>query len=142
MAKKKPTSFPATHELGELLIQAAAEMEAHQGWDQHGERPTDVARAFVDLLFETDGKKTRDDFAEAREKDPYHSDPEIMGGTPVFCGTQVPVSCLFDWLGKGAAIDTFVDHYPTVSREAAISVLASAKRLLEEDAYFSAELAR
>lgn len=142
MTKKKPTSFPATHELGELLIKAAAEMEAHKGWDQHGERPSEVARAFVDLLFETGGEPIQPGLAEAADKKAYHSDPEIMGGTPVFCGTRVPVSCLFDYLQAGESIGMFLDQYPTVSKETAIALLNSAKLLLEEDAYFAAEFGR
>lgn len=142
MAKKKPKSLPATHELGDLLIQAAEEMEAHQGWDQDGERPSDVARAFVALLFETESKPMQDGLAPAMDNEAYHSDPEIMGGTPVFRGTRVPVSCLFDFVGAGDSVNTFVDQYPTVSKEAVISLLNAAKRLLEEDAYLAAELAR
>ncbi|RZT05654.1 Uncharacterized conserved protein, DUF433 family [Duganella sp. CF402] len=142
MAKKKPTSFPATHELGELLLKAAAEMEAQKGWDQHGERPSEVARAFVDLLFETEGQPMPGNFAEATDKKSYHSDPEIMDGTPVFCGSRVPISCLFDYLGAGESLDVFLDQYPTVSKEAAISLLNAAKQLLEEDAYFAAEFGR
>ncbi|MTV39073.1 DUF433 domain-containing protein [Duganella radicis] len=72
----------------------------------------------------------------------YHSDPEIMGGAPVFRGASVPVSCLFACLETGQSIDAFLDQYPTVPREVAISLLNSAQQLLEEDAYFSAELAR
>lgn len=142
MTKKKPKSCPATHELGDLLIQAAEEMEAHKGWDQSGERPSDVARAFVALLFESEGKPMQDNLAPAMDNEAYHSDPEIMSGAPVFRGTRVPVCCLFDYLGAGDSIDTFIDQYPTVSKEAVISLLKTAKRLLEEDAYLAAELAR
>ncbi|TYQ05463.1 UNVERIFIED_ORG: uncharacterized protein DUF433 [Zoogloea ramigera] len=39
-----------------------------------------------------------------------HSDPEIMGGKPVFLGTRVPVSYLFDYLGAGESIEIFLDH--------------------------------
>jgi uncharacterized protein (DUF433 family) len=142
MSKKKPTAFRATHTLEGLLLQAAAEMEAQNAWNQNGERPTDVARAFVALLFEGQGQPIKDDFTEEMEAKAYHSAPEIMGGTPVFRGTRVPVACLFDYLEAGESIDVFLDQYPTVAKEAAIDSLQAAKRLLEEDAHFIAELAR
>ena len=49
-------------------------------------------------------------------------DPEIMGGTPVFSGTRVPVQSLFDWL-ETETIDEFLDNFPSVSRDQALSVL-------------------
>lgn len=52
-----------------------------------------------------------------------HSHPEIMSGTPVFVGTRVPVQALFDHLGEGAAIDEFLDSFPTVTREQALGFL-------------------
>jgi uncharacterized protein (DUF433 family) len=52
-----------------------------------------------------------------------HSDPEIMGGTPVFVGTRVPLRNLFDYLEGGYTLDEFLDHFPSVSREQAITVL-------------------
>ena len=51
------------------------------------------------------------------------SDPEIMGGTPVFKGTRVPIKYLLDWLGGGYTLDEFLDNYPSVSREQAKDVL-------------------
>ena len=58
------------------------------------------------------------------------SDPEIMGGTPCFRGTRVPVDSLIDYLEAGDSLDEFLDNFPTVSREAAISALEEAKALL------------
>jgi uncharacterized protein (DUF433 family) len=52
-----------------------------------------------------------------------HSDPEILGGTPVFVGTRVPLRNLFDYLERGHDIDEFLDAFPSVSREQAIAVL-------------------
>lgn len=53
-----------------------------------------------------------------------HSNPEIMGGTPVFVGTRVPLRNLFDYLEDGAyTLDAFLDDFPGVSREQAIAVL-------------------
>lgn len=57
-------------------------------------------------------------------------DPEILGGTPVFRGTRVPFQALLDYLEGGQTLDEFLDDFPTVSREAAISTLELAKSLL------------
>ena len=46
-----------------------------------------------------------------------HSDPEIMGGTPVFVGTRVPVQTLIDHLEGGYTVDGFLEQFPTVRRE-------------------------
>jgi uncharacterized protein (DUF433 family) len=45
-----------------------------------------------------------------------HSHPEIMGGTPVFVGTRVPVRALLDFLEEGDTIDSFLDSFPSVTR--------------------------
>lgn len=55
--------------------------------------------------------------------DIYHSDPEILNGTPVFTGTRVPVDTLFVYLRKGKRIADFRDDFPTVSREQAEALL-------------------
>lgn len=52
-----------------------------------------------------------------------HSDPEIMGGTPVFIGTRVPVKTLFDYLEAGDSLEDFFKDFPTVSKEQAIAAL-------------------
>lgn len=59
-----------------------------------------------------------------------HSDPEIMGGTPVFVGTRVPVQTLMDYLEEGNSLNEFLDHFPSVKREQAIAVLELAKDML------------
>ncbi|MFB2881729.1 DUF433 domain-containing protein [Floridanema aerugineum] len=46
--------------------------------------------------------------------------PEIMGGTPVFANTRVPVQTLFDYLKAGESIDDFLDGFPTVTKEQVI----------------------
>jgi uncharacterized protein (DUF433 family) len=51
------------------------------------------------------------------------SDPEIMGGEPVFAGTRVPVYNLFDYLAAGDSLDEFLDQFPSVSREQAVAAL-------------------
>ena len=58
------------------------------------------------------------------------SDPEILGGTPVFAGTRVPVQNLIDYLEAGDTLDTFLDAFPSVSREQAIAVLELAREAL------------
>ena len=64
---------------------------------------------------------------------PITSSEEILGGTPVFTGTRVPVRVLIDYLEQGEPLDTFLDDFPTVSREHAIQVLELAKeKLLHE----------
>ena len=57
-------------------------------------------------------------------------DPEILGGTPVFRGTRVPIRALFDYLEGGETLENFLQGFPTVSREAAIAALEEAKELL------------
>ncbi|MBF6614088.1 MAG: DUF433 domain-containing protein [Chloroflexi bacterium] len=57
-------------------------------------------------------------------------DPEILGGTPVFMGTRVPVQTLIDYLEGGETLDEFLDNFPSVSREQAKAVLGLVKRLL------------
>lgn len=52
-----------------------------------------------------------------------HSHPEILGGTPVFIGTRVPIKTLLDYLEAGDSLDKFLDHFPSVSREQAIEAL-------------------
>ena len=64
----------------------------------------------------------------------YHSDPEIMGGMPVFQGTRVPVQNLLDYLEGGETLDEFLDGFPGVSREQAIAFLEMAKDALLADA--------
>lgn len=59
-----------------------------------------------------------------------HSNPEILGGTPVFIGTRVPIKTLIDYLEAGDSLDDFLNHFPSVSREQAISALELAKEML------------
>ena len=53
--------------------------------------------------------------------------PEVMGGTPVFSGTRVPVQTLLDYLEFGESIDDFLAGFPSVSREQVIEFLEQAK---------------
>jgi uncharacterized protein (DUF433 family) len=52
-----------------------------------------------------------------------HSDPEIMGSTPVFVGTRVPLQNLIDYLEGGESVDEFLDAFPAVKREQVIAVI-------------------
>ena len=56
-----------------------------------------------------------------------HCDPEIMGGTPVFVGTRVPLQNLIDSLNGGESIEDFLDGFPTVKREQVIAVIEAGK---------------
>ena len=67
--------------------------------------------------------------------DVIHSNPRILGGTPVFAGTRVPLQNLIDCLEAGDNLDQFLASFPTVTREQAVAALESARRALEERAY-------
>ncbi len=58
-------------------------------------------------------------------------DPEILGGTPVFNGTRVPIKNLFDYLETGETIETFLQDFETVSREQVLKVLEISEKLLQ-----------
>jgi uncharacterized protein (DUF433 family) len=59
-----------------------------------------------------------------------HSDPEILGGTPVFVGTRVPLQNLIDYLCAGDSLEYFLRSSPTVSREQAVAALEQAGEAL------------
>jgi uncharacterized protein (DUF433 family) len=54
------------------------------------------------------------------------TDPEVMGGTPCFAGTRVPIQTLIDYLEAGDSIDDFLEGFPTVKREQVIAFLETA----------------
>jgi uncharacterized protein (DUF433 family) len=61
-----------------------------------------------------------------------HSDPEIMGGTPVFVGTRVPLQNLIDALEGGESIEDFLTSFPSVKRSQAIAVIEAGQlKMLE-----------
>lgn len=73
----------------------------------------------------------RDARAEAIMMDKLISrDPDILGGTPVFSGTRVPVRILMEHLEAGDRLDDFLDDYPTVSRDQAVELLGRATATL------------
>jgi uncharacterized protein (DUF433 family) len=63
-----------------------------------------------------------------------HTDPEILGGTPVFMGTRVPLKTLMDYLEGGHPLDEFLDDFPSVTREQAITALEEAQEALSQRA--------
>ena len=69
--------------------------------------------------------------SEMKQSEPViHSDPEIMGGTPVFVGTRVPLATLLDYLEAGQPLSEFLEDFPTVTREQAVAALEQAKEAL------------
>ena len=56
--------------------------------------------------------------------------PDVLGGTPVFSGTRVPVRILMEHLEAGDRLDEFLEDYPTVTRDQAVAVLERAKAML------------
>jgi uncharacterized protein (DUF433 family) len=65
---------------------------------------------------------------------PISVSPEVLGGTPVFSGTRVPMQTLLDYLEAGDSIDEFLDGFPSVTREQVLSFLEMAKDRLVESA--------
>jgi uncharacterized protein (DUF433 family) len=58
-------------------------------------------------------------------------DPEILGGTPVFAGTRVPIKNLFDYLETGETIEEFLEDFEGVNRTQVISVLEMSRKLIQ-----------
>jgi uncharacterized protein (DUF433 family) len=65
-----------------------------------------------------------------REQPTISCSPDVMGGTPVFSGTRVPVQTVLDYLEAGETLDDFLEGFPSVSREQVIAFLEEAKALL------------
>ena len=77
------------------------------------------------------GRSSRNRHPNMMERDQvYHSVPDILGGTPVFRGTRVPIDTLLVYLRKGKRIEDFRDDFPTVSREQAEALLKLAEQEL------------
>ena len=60
-------------------------------------------------------------------------DKEILGGTPVFTGTRVPIESLFDHLESGISLDQFLEEFPTVQRQQAVDLLETANKIMTSD---------
>jgi uncharacterized protein (DUF433 family) len=58
-------------------------------------------------------------------------DPEILGGTPVFFGTRVPIKNLFDYLETGDSIQTFLEDFEGVSKNQVVKLLEMSQKLIE-----------
>jgi uncharacterized protein (DUF433 family) len=69
-----------------------------------------------------------------KEPSVIHSNPNILGGTPVFVGTRVPMQALIDYIEGGHSLNEFLDDFPSVTREIAIAALEQAKAHLIADA--------
>lgn len=61
-------------------------------------------------------------------------DPEIMGGTPCFAGTRVPIRTLLDYIEAGDSIDEFLDGFPSVSKEQILAYFEESSRLILDKA--------
>jgi uncharacterized protein (DUF433 family) len=72
--------------------------------------------------------------APMKERSVVHSEPDVLGGTPVFVGTRVPLQALIDYIEGGHSLNEFLDDFPTVTREIAIAALEQAKASLIADA--------
>ena len=66
-----------------------------------------------------------------------HCDKEILGETPVFVGTRVPLRNLIDYLEEGYTLDEFLDDFPSVSRDQAIAALEAAHTALSTRAHLA-----
>jgi uncharacterized protein (DUF433 family) len=64
-----------------------------------------------------------------------HSDPDILGGTPVFVGTRMPLRNLIDYLEGGYSLDEFLDAFPSVARAQAVAALEAAHEALSKSAH-------
>lgn len=62
-----------------------------------------------------------------------HSDPDILGGAPVFIGTRVPLRALIDYLGGGQPLAEFLEDFPTVTHDQAVAALRTAAQALVAD---------
>ena len=60
-------------------------------------------------------------------------DPEILGGTPVFAGTRVPIETLFDYLEDNMSLEKFLDDFPSVTKEQAVELLEMAQQVLTSE---------
>ena len=69
-----------------------------------------------------------------RKQLPITVEQDIMSGTPVFSGTRVPIQTLFDYLMDGCELAEFLDNFPSVSQEAALTILAYASHHVTREA--------
>jgi len=60
-----------------------------------------------------------------------HRDPDILGGTPVFVGTRVPVKTLYYYLEAGDSLDEFLNDFPSVTRDQAVAASEVGREMTE-----------
>ena len=65
------------------------------------------------------------------ESNVINIDPEILGGTPVFSGTRVPIKNLFDYLETGDSIETFLQDFEGVTKSQVVKILEMSQKLIE-----------
>ncbi len=70
-----------------------------------------------------------DSIAARQRALPITTNPNTLGGTPVFSGTRVPVKTLFDYIRWGYSLEEFLEYFPSVKREAALAVLAEVEQV-------------
>jgi uncharacterized protein (DUF433 family) len=75
-----------------------------------------------------------------KEPSVIHSDPNILGGTPVCVGTRVPMQALIDYIEGGHSLNESLDDFPSVTREIAIAAIEQAKAHLIADAVEAREI--
>jgi uncharacterized protein (DUF433 family) len=75
------------------------------------------------------------------EHDVIRCDPDVVSGTPVFRGTRVPVTTLFDYLMHGKSLHEFFDEFPTVTEEHVLGVLQSEREHVSQPIFPSRESA-
>jgi uncharacterized protein (DUF433 family) len=68
------------------------------------------------------------------KKPVIHSNRDILGGTPVFVGTRVPVKTLYDYLEGGDSLDEFLNDFPSVGRDQAVAALELGREMTEANA--------
>jgi len=69
---------------------------------------------------------------EAVDSLPISVNPQVMGGTPVFQGTRVPIEALLENLAAGISLNEFLENFPTVSQEQALAILNFSNQTLKK----------
>ena len=110
---------------GFIIPEPVLPLASPSGWDTSFRGAPTWRNPFLRSLLDL---RPRDNFVERPSA--IVSDPEILGGTPCFRGTRVPVDSLIDYLEAGDTLNEFLDNFPSVSRESAIAALEEAKALL------------
>ena len=79
---------------------------------------------------------------EAVESLPISVNPQVMGGTPVFQGTRVPIEALLENLAAGISLNEFLENFPTVSQEQALAILNFSNQTLKKLDWYGENPAR